>query len=143
MMLEHYPSQEGMRQPGTPLDYDFIGHAVHHLILTTRSLDAVQAWRQKLNYVYFEASFRTILTLTDARRTVVPPLALATHISDLWMAHGHHPLYSHNAILHPDAATTGMAGDLLGQLPGSEHQTLRFFPPEMRTEDVRWLIAQD
>lgn len=141
-MLNHIETA-GSRRRVKPVDYDFIGNSVHHFVLTSRSLGAIQEWRRRLDYIYQQAAYRTVLTLTDARRTVLPPLAFATHLGDLWSGYSAHPLYSRNAVLHPDAPLSELAQETLESIPGVSNQLVRFFSPSERDIAVRWLIAQD
>ena len=78
----------------------------------------------------------------DASASLLPPLAYATLMSDLWMTHLHQRLHSRNAILMADTPPD-VAEEVLQALPGYGNNTVRFFLPDERNDAIRWLVTDD
>lgn len=120
--------------------------ALHHEIsqwtLPSRSQGAVEAWRRGMNSLYEQAGYGTALTLTDARRSILPPLAYATVLSSVWVGHLHRRLHSRNAILCAPLPLPQAELALHG-LPGYGNNVIRFFEPSDRMSAIRWLVSDD
>lgn len=115
---------------------------IYRLTLPARSQAAVHEWQRAMNMVYEYAGYGTALTLTDARRSVLPPLAYVTLLSDLWTGHLHRRLHSRNALLCADPLPRG-AELVLHALPGYGNNRIAFFQLKERDRAIRWLISDD
>lgn len=132
--LMHYTLERGNRTD--------LHHAVYQWTLSSRSQAAVAEWRRGMNSLYEQAGYGTALVLTDARRSVLPPLAYATHLSSIWTGHLHRRLHSRNAILCAQPLPPHAEAVLHG-LPGYGNNVIRFFPVEDRMAAIRWLVSDD
>ena len=110
--------------------------------LRARSQAAVDEWRRGINNLYERSGYGTTLTLTDARRSILPPLAYATMLSSVWVGHLHRRLHSRNAILC-EALPSPQAQAALQGLPGYGNNVIRFFDVNDRQAALRWLVMDD
>lgn len=124
--------------------YMMLTHSnIHHIALNAASQGAVKDWLGYIEMVYDCAQFQTVLTLTDARRSVLPALAYAAHLSSQWQDKSFSRLYSRNAILHRDGPLNPVTEQIIRSLPEYGNHLIRFFAPEDRSVAVRWLISDD
>jgi|SRR5829696_3656692 len=142
-MLTNYMEQNALKSDISLCKYALLNSSIHHVIFNVPSQAAVGEWLQCLRSIYVRAHYETVLTLTDARYSVMPPLSYATHLSQLWVAEQHSRVRSKNAILHRNAPLGEVAEEIVTGLPGNEYHRIRFFAPGERGAAVRWLIAND
>lgn len=142
-MLNNYFEQNAPKSDISHYNYALLNSYIHHVIFNVPSQAAVSEWLQTLRALYVGAHYETVLTLTDARYSVLPPLSYATHLSKLWVAEQHSRIRSKNAIIHRSAPLALEAGEIVASLPGNEQHRLRFFTPDERSAAVRWLISDD
>ena len=70
--------------------HDLLPNGVQELTLGVASQYAITEWVRSLDTVVRQASSgRPLRVLTDARRSLLPPLAYISHIADLMMLHPH------------------------------------------------------
>jgi hypothetical protein len=115
---------------------------VYQWTLSACSQGAVDEWRRGMNGLYEQAGYGVALTLTDARRSILPPLAYATTLSSIWIGHLHRRLHSRNAILCA-ATPSPQAEAALQGLPGYGNNVIHFFDLSERVNAMRWLVSDD
>lgn len=127
----------------TLFTYAMMNNSIHHMVFKASSQSSIRDWLRYLDAIYRHGSNQTVLTLTDARSSVIPSLSYVSHLSQFWVSERHSHLNSRNAILHRDAPLSPVAEDVVTSLTGEGHNAIRFFPVDNRSAAVRWLIARD
>lgn len=139
----NYVEQNALKSDISLCKYALLNSSIHHVIFNVPSQAAVSDWLHCLRGIFARSRYENILTLTDARYSVLPPLAYGTHLSQIVVAEQHSRNRSKNAILHRSAPVGKMAEDILKALPGTDSHRVRFFAPGERGAAIRWLISDD
>lgn len=142
-MLNTLTYRGGRTADASLCHYSLVNGTIHQLAFTAASLPAVRDWQSALDVIYANAPFQTVLTLTDASRSILPPMGYAAHLSTQWLRHQFTRTRSRNAILHPDGPLAP-AGELaLAGLPGYGPNLIRYFHPGNAGDAIRWLVSDD
>jgi hypothetical protein len=114
---------------------------VHHFVFTSASQETITQWTRDLQLIYEGFSpQRAIRVLTDARCSVLPPLAHAVHLSDILLNRRAPCPPSRHAILHRDALPDALAESLFDSLLRETDSRIRFFGVREHDHAMRWLL---
>lgn len=119
--------------------HDLLPNGVQELTLGAVSQNTVTEWVRSLDTVVRQASSgRPLRVLTDAGRSVLPPLAYVSHIAALMMQHPYSIPGGRYAILHDSGPLSAVAQTIADSLLCGGEQ-IRFFAPHQRADALRWL----
>ena len=116
---------------------------IHYIVFNLPSQSVIAEWLRCLEYIYQQGANRPVLTLTDARRSVMPPLAYVTHLSQMLTCEHMLRIHSKNAMLHREAPLDPAAQEIMQSLLKNCAHRIRFFHVDDKTAAIRWLLADD
>ena len=121
--------------------HDVLSNGVQLLTLGEPSQNTVTEWVRSMDTVVRQvASGRSLRVLTDARRSLLPPLAYVAYIAELMMLHPYRVGGGRHAFLHAAGPLTPPAQAITHSLLGGGAQVC-FFASHQHAEALRWLAA--
>jgi hypothetical protein len=141
-MYNAYPTH-GSKPLPMPFSTGLLESKIHHIIFNIPSQSVIAEWLRCLETIYRQGGNRAVLTLTDARRSVMPPLAYVTHLSQMLTAEHKLRIRTKNAILHRNGPLDATALEITQSLLRNGGHRVRFYYPDEKSSAIRWLLADD